>query len=87
MDIGALLSWIILGGIAGWLSNKLFFNESYSLLNTIIIGMLGSIFGGFIAAFFNINGAVIGGFSFASIITATLGAVTLTFLVRLIFKK
>ena len=87
MDIGALISWIVLGAVAGWLSNKIVFKQSNSIFNTTIIGILGSIFGGYIGTYLDIDGTAVGGLTFASILTATLGAIALTFIARLVFKK
>ncbi|MCP5060849.1 MAG: GlsB/YeaQ/YmgE family stress response membrane protein [Ignavibacteriae bacterium] len=77
-----LLSWIIVGGIAGWLSTKIIKpKKSKGCFSGIALGIVGAIFGGFIVSFFE-GGYGVTGFNLHSILVATLGAVVLIWLVR-----
>ena len=86
MDLSQIITWAVLGALAGWLSNNIFFKGNHSLIATITLGILGSFVGGYIAKFLKIQGAIVGGLSIASIITATLGAFVLTWLIKLVSR-
>jgi uncharacterized membrane protein YeaQ/YmgE (transglycosylase-associated protein family) len=78
-----ILSWIIVGLIAGWLAGELMRGSGFGLVGNIIVGIVGGILGGFLAsALFNIPDAMTG-FNITSIIVAFLGAVVLLALLRL----
>ena len=44
--IGSLVSFIVIGLIAGWIVGKILKGESFGLANNLIIGMIGSVVGG-----------------------------------------
>lgn len=76
-----LLSWIIVGGIAGWLSTKILKpKRKKGCVTGIILGVVGAIVGGFIVSFF--GGSGVTGFNPYSIFVATLGAVLLIWISR-----
>ncbi len=80
MDITALLIFLAIGAVAGWLAGNLMKGGGFGLLGNIIVGILGAIFGGYIFSMFGIAaGGLIG-----SIVTATVGAALLLFIVKLI---
>lgn len=75
--------WFILVGlIAGWLAGLLMKGGGYGVIGDIVVGVLGAVIGGWL---FNALGLAWGGL-LGSIIVATIGAVVLIFLVRLIKK-
>ena len=81
MSATAILVWIIVGAVAGWLAGLVVRGFGFGLVGNIIVGILGAVLGGWLV------GAI--GFSFFprlinSIITAFLGALILLFVVRLI---
>lgn len=77
-----ILSWIIVGLIAGWLAGLVMRGSGYGLLGNILIGIVGAVLGGFIAgALFNVPDAV-NGFNLVSIVVAFLGAVIAIALLR-----
>jgi uncharacterized membrane protein YeaQ/YmgE (transglycosylase-associated protein family) len=84
MDAGhGILAWIIIGVIAGWITGKLMKGSGFGFFMDMIVGLVGALIGGFIATHVGIappgqQGRII------SIIIAVIGAVILTFLVRLI---
>ncbi len=74
-----LFSWIIVGGIAGWLSTKIIKPQKpKGCFTGVLLGIIGAIVGGFIVNFF--GGYGVTGLNFHSIIVATLGAVVLIWL-------
>jgi uncharacterized membrane protein YeaQ/YmgE (transglycosylase-associated protein family) len=76
----SLLGWIIIGLIAGWLAGKISRGEGYGCLTDIVLGLVGSLLGGWIFMHLGILG---GGFIY-SLAAATLGAVILVSIVHLI---
>jgi uncharacterized membrane protein YeaQ/YmgE (transglycosylase-associated protein family) len=77
-----LIWWIVVGLIAGFLAGKVMKGGGYGVLMDIIIGIVGSILGGFLFGLIGISaGGLIG-----SIVVAFVGAVILIWIVRQ-FKK
>ncbi|CAH0525879.1 GlsB/YeaQ/YmgE family stress response membrane protein [Vibrio hippocampi] len=73
-----ILSWIILGLIAGALAKWLMpGNDGGGWIATILLGIGGAFIGGFLGGFLGLGGA--DGVNIGSIITATLGAFVLLF--------
>ena len=77
-----LIIFLVIGALVGWLAGVIVKGGGFGLLGDIVIGILGSIFGGWLLPKF---GFVIGGES-GGFITAVIGAVILIFIVRLITK-
>jgi uncharacterized membrane protein YeaQ/YmgE (transglycosylase-associated protein family) len=78
-----LIGWILIGLIAGWLAGKISRGEGYGCIADIVLGLVGSLVGGWI---FTRLGFFGGGF-FYSLAAATLGAVILVSIVHLIAGK
>ena len=79
-----LLSWLIVGVLAGWLAGMVMKGQGFGLVNNIIIGIVGAIVGGWIAgAVFNINNAV-SGVNLTTIIVSAIGAVVVLYIVKII---
>jgi uncharacterized membrane protein YeaQ/YmgE (transglycosylase-associated protein family) len=77
-----LLWFLLIGLVAGWLAGQLMKGGGYGLIGDLILGVVGAFIGGWIFGALGINaGGLIG-----SLITATVGAVLLVLLVRLIKK-
>jgi uncharacterized membrane protein YeaQ/YmgE (transglycosylase-associated protein family) len=76
------IGWIIVGGIAGWLAGKLMKGGGFGILVNILLGIVGSVIGGYL---FGVLGIAVGGF-IGSLASATVGAVVLLAIVTL-FKK
>jgi uncharacterized membrane protein YeaQ/YmgE (transglycosylase-associated protein family) len=78
-----LLSWIIVGLIAGWLAGLVMRGGGgYGILGNMILGIVGALVGGFIASqLFGIPDPV-SGFNFTTLVIAFLGAVLVVALVR-----
>ncbi len=75
-----MLIAIIVGIIAGALAGKIMNGSGYGILMDLVLGLVGGVVGGFIVGSFGIGG---GGVIW-SILVATLGAVILVWLVRLV---
>jgi uncharacterized membrane protein YeaQ/YmgE (transglycosylase-associated protein family) len=76
-----ILAWLFLGLVAGWLAGKLSRGRGFGCITDIILGLIGSVVGGWIFTKLGIFG---GGFIF-SLAAATLGAVILVAIVHLLF--
>jgi uncharacterized membrane protein YeaQ/YmgE (transglycosylase-associated protein family) len=72
--------FIIIGIIAGWLAGKIMRGAGFGLLGDLVIGIIGALLGGFIFGQLGISaGGLVG-----ALVTATIGAIVLLFLIRLI---
>ncbi len=76
-----ILVWIIVGGIAGWLSSKLVGTKG-GLVTNIIVGILGSFIGGWI--FTTTSQTAITGINLTSIGIATIGSLILLAILKLV---
>src|SRR5271169_4832352 len=74
-----LLSWIVIGLIAGWLAGKIARGAGFGCITDIILGLVGSVLGGWLFMKLGIMG---GGFLY-SLAAATVGAVILVTIVHL----
>jgi uncharacterized membrane protein YeaQ/YmgE (transglycosylase-associated protein family) len=71
-----ILSWIILGGIAGWLASIVMGNNAQQgILGNIIVGIVGALIGGFVFGLF--GGSGVSGFNIGSLFVAFVGAIIL----------
>ena len=81
-----LISWIVVGAIAGLLAKWIMPGEGPGgFLITIILGMAGASIGGFVVDILGGTGAT--GFNIWSILVATLGAIILLFVYGLIARR
>jgi uncharacterized membrane protein YeaQ/YmgE (transglycosylase-associated protein family) len=79
--MGAVVWWIIVGLIAGWITGKVMRGSGYGPIMDIALGIVGAVVGGFIMRTLGFAGQ--GGMIY-TILVAVLGAVLLTWVVRLI---
>lgn len=79
----SLIITLFIGAVAGWLAGTLMKGRGFGLVGNIIVGILGAFLGSFT---FNALGISIAAGILGSIITATVGAVILLFLIGLIKK-
>jgi uncharacterized membrane protein YeaQ/YmgE (transglycosylase-associated protein family) len=78
-----ILSWIVVGMIAGWLAGLVMKGSGFGLLGDIVVGVIGGLLGGWIAtSFLHIGGLT--GINFTSILIAFGGSVVLLLLLRLL---
>ncbi|MGA8531965.1 MAG: GlsB/YeaQ/YmgE family stress response membrane protein [Acidobacteriaceae bacterium] len=78
-----IIAWIIIGAIAGWLTGKLMKGSGFGFLMDMVVGLIGALIGGFISAHLGLGGVGQHGL-LMSILIAVVGAVILTWIVRLI---
>jgi uncharacterized membrane protein YeaQ/YmgE (transglycosylase-associated protein family) len=70
-----ILSWLVVGAVAGYLAGFLVRgDEGLGVLGHIVLGIVGALVGGFIAGVMT-GGDYITGVNFTTIIVATIGAV------------
>jgi uncharacterized membrane protein YeaQ/YmgE (transglycosylase-associated protein family) len=74
-----LIGWIVIGLIAGWLAGKIARGAGYGCITDIILGLVGSVLGGWLFMKLGILG---GGFLY-SLAAATVGAIILVTIVHL----
>ena len=79
-----IIAWIIIGIIAGWITGKIMSGGGYGAIMDMVVGLIGALVGGFIMS--RVFGADATGGLLYSIIVAVIGAVLLTFLLRLVTK-
>lgn len=81
MEIQGLVVMLLIGAIAGWLAGQIVKGYGFGLIGNIVVGIVGA----FIAGFgLPAMGMGMGGGIIAAIIRATIGAVILLFLLRLV---
>jgi uncharacterized membrane protein YeaQ/YmgE (transglycosylase-associated protein family) len=78
------IGWIILGALAGMVA-KWIMHEEGGLLKNIVLGVIGGLVGGGIVQL--LGGSDINGFNLYSFIVATLGAILLIWIGRLLTNK
>ena len=74
-----IVSWLLLGLIAGWLAGKIARGRGFGCITDIILGLIGSFLGGWVFTKLGIWG---GGFLY-SLAAATLGTVILVSIAHL----
>jgi uncharacterized membrane protein YeaQ/YmgE (transglycosylase-associated protein family) len=74
-----ILSWLILGLVAGWLAS-LIMGGGYGLLGDIILGIVGALVGGFLSS--AILGIDVTGFNFTSVVVSVIGAILVIAIAR-----
>jgi uncharacterized membrane protein YeaQ/YmgE (transglycosylase-associated protein family) len=78
----SFLGWIVLGLIAGWLAGKLSRGEGFGCIADVILGLIGSVVGGWI---FTKLGIVHSNTYLFSLAAATVGAVIVVSIAHLFF--
>ena len=87
MDTGhGIIAWIIIGVVAGWLTGKLMKGSGFGFIMDMVVGLAGALVGGFIGSHLGIGGVGEHGM-IVSIIIAVIGAVLLTWLLRLVTRN
>ena len=81
-----ILAWIVVGLIAGALAKLIMpGDDPGGIIVTILIGIVGAFVGGFVVNLF--GGAGVSGFNIWSILVATLGAIILLAVYRLVAPR
>jgi uncharacterized membrane protein YeaQ/YmgE (transglycosylase-associated protein family) len=75
-----IVLFLLIGMAAGWLAGKLVKGRGFGLVENLIIGVIGALIGGFVLGALNVNvGGLLG-----QLIAATVGAIILLYLLKLI---
>ena len=80
-----IISWIVLGAIAGFIANLLV-GGGEGVIGTIILGIVGAFVGGYIASAVFHKGDV-SGLNVESIVISVLGAILVLFVYRAMSKR
>jgi uncharacterized membrane protein YeaQ/YmgE (transglycosylase-associated protein family) len=82
----SIISWIVLGGVAGWLASIIMKrNSQMGLIANVIAGIVGAAVGGWVFSLF--GGAGVTGFNLPSLVVAFVGTVIVLAVVNLIFGR
>lgn len=83
--IVGILSWILLGLVAGLIAKLLMpGRDPGGIIITILLGIAGALLGGFLSAIFGFGG--ITDFNFRTLLIAILGSMFLLLLYRMVFR-
>jgi uncharacterized membrane protein YeaQ/YmgE (transglycosylase-associated protein family) len=77
-----ILTWIIVGLIAGWLAGLVVRGSGYGLLGDIIVGIVGALIGGFLASVLLGVPNPLSGFDLRTLAVAFGGSVVLIVILR-----
>ncbi len=84
-NIGTILLWLLLGGIAGWLASIVMRRDgSMGIGMNIVVGIIGAVIGGVVMNLLGAPGAT--GINWWSLLVAFVGAVVLLAIINL-FKR
>lgn len=76
MDAMGIISWIILGGLAGWIASKFTGHDARMGVGmNIVVGIIGAFVGGWVVSLF--GGTGVTGFNIWSFLVALIGAIIL----------
>jgi uncharacterized membrane protein YeaQ/YmgE (transglycosylase-associated protein family) len=78
-----ILSWIVVGAIAGWLAGLVMKGRGFGLIGDIIVGVVGGLIGGWLAGVLLKVPDAVNGINPTSILVAFLGAIVLIAVLRL----
>jgi uncharacterized membrane protein YeaQ/YmgE (transglycosylase-associated protein family) len=78
-----LIAWIIIGVLAGWITGKLMKGSGFGFIMDMVVGLVGALIGGFLSSHFGMGGVAEHGI-IVSILISVVGAVLLTWVVRLV---
>ena len=82
MSIEGLIIFLIVGAIAGWAAGQVVRGGGFGLIGDIIVGIIGAFIGNWLFAHFHVRIGV--NFWVDAILTATIGAIVLLVIIRLI---
>lgn len=78
-----IITWLLLGLAAGWIASVVMgTNSRQGMLMDIVLGIVGAFVGGFLMNLFGQSG--VSGFNVYSIVVATLGAIALIYMGRVL---
>ncbi len=83
LDFDTILTWCLIGLVAGFLASRVALGHGLGLFGDIIVGIVGAFLGGFLASIFHVNIQVIGHPIISEMVVAFVGAAILLLVVRL----
>jgi uncharacterized membrane protein YeaQ/YmgE (transglycosylase-associated protein family) len=90
MDLGGGVGWIgtlIIGGLAGWIAERVM-KASHGLIMNIVVGIIGSYIGAFLANALDIRlGEIFHGWFVGNLVVAAIGAIVLLYIVKLVKSR
>lgn len=84
METVGWVSWIIIGGLVGWLAS-IFMRTRHGLMTDILVGLVGALIAGYLLNQLGTSGVT--GFNLWSLLVAFIGAVILLVLIRVVDKN
>ncbi len=81
MSLEALIIFLIVGAIAGWLAGQIVRGGGFGLIGDIVVGVIGAFIAGFLLPRLGIH---LGAGFVADVINALIGAIILLIILRLI---
>jgi uncharacterized membrane protein YeaQ/YmgE (transglycosylase-associated protein family) len=81
IEIQALIIFLIVGAIAGWLAGQIMTGFGFGLVGNIILGIVGALVAGWLLPRLNVH---IGGGIIGDIINALIGAIVVLFVIGLL---
>ena len=81
MDPVAIIIMLAIGAVAGWLAGQILSGSGFGLVGNILVGIAGALVAGFLLPGFLPIGGIVG-----QIISATIGAILLLFVIGLVKK-
>ena len=90
MDLGGGVGWIgtlLIGGLAGWIAEK-GMNTNHGIIMNVIVGVIGSYIGAFLAHALGIRiGEIVTGWFWSNLLVAAAGAIVLLFVVKAVRNR
>jgi len=83
MTIEALIIWLVIGAVAGWLAGLIMEGYGFGLIGNIVVGIVGALIAGWLLP--KLGFVLIGGIG-AAIINAVIGAVILLAIIGFVKK-
>jgi uncharacterized membrane protein YeaQ/YmgE (transglycosylase-associated protein family) len=78
-----IISWLVVGLIAGWLAGQVMRGGGYGLLGDIFVGVVGALLGGFLAVIM-FGGDYLSGINLSTILVAFLGSIVFIAILRML---
>ena len=80
MPVYALLLWLVIGGLAGWLAQRLLGSVGpWGIVGDVVVGLVGAVIGGYLLGLLGATGT---GGILVSFLTALVGALALVAIVN-----
>ena len=80
-----ILSWLILGLIAGWIGSKIVNKSGEGFFLDIVLGVVGALVGGFLFSLFGAEG--VSGLNLYSLFVAIIGSIVVLVVYHTIFGR